>query len=129
MSTTVTLLTYEDSQTGEPLVQAVHKSVRLRGEPVKGSQAYADTPDWALEFVGRVGFQRDGGGLPRELTKGSQDIAASNVPDATEALTRIGQALEDWVSAREMADASLVRRVASAALFGLNPELPLDGNA
>jgi hypothetical protein len=128
MSTTATLLTYEDAK-GEPLVQAVHKSVRLRGEPVKGSQAYAETPTWALEFVGRVGFQGDGGGLPHDLTRGSQDISAESLADATEALSRIGNALERWLERRADADRLLLETISQAARYGVDPELPLGVDA
>jgi hypothetical protein len=64
--------------------------------------------------------------LPRELGPGrAVEIAAVSVADASEALTRIGMALEDWITTRSLADGALVGRVAAAALYGKDPELPL----
>jgi hypothetical protein len=124
------ILTYTDDE-GTPLVQLVHKSVRLRHQgPVKGSAGYAEAPDWAVEFAAPYDWQRDGGGLPRELGPGRPDeIRAKTVADATEALARIGDALQVWIAERAKNDAALVQRVAAAALYGVDPELPLGDDA
>lgn len=118
-----TVLTYTNDK-GQPLAQLVHKSVRLRHET--SSQECEAAPTWVVEFSRPYGWENNGGGLPRELGPGRPDsIAAVTVADATEALARIGNALEVWISDREIADAALVRRVGKAALYGLDPELPL----
>lgn len=123
-----TVLTYEDAD-GQPLVQLVHKSITVRDAP-RGSQKYQEAPEWSVEFLGRLGFQHNGGDLPRDLRPSRPDgIAATNLADATEALTRIGHALESWLASRAAADTTLVNLVGNAALYGLTPELPLDGGS
>lgn len=128
MTVQTSILTYTDDQ-GTPLVQLVHKSVRLgrHDGPAKGSQAYREAPDWAVEFAAPFDWQRDGGGLPRELVHPSapDNILAKTVADATEALARIGDALVVWIAERAKNDAALVQRVAAASRYGVDPELPL----
>lgn len=121
------VLTYENDK-GETLVRLVHKSARLpeRGGPVKGSTGYAEAPDWVAEFAHPYGWENNGGGLPRELGPGRPDaIQAVTVADATEALARIGNALEVWITERAKSDSALVQRVSAAARYGVEPELPL----
>ena len=131
MTVQTSILTYTDDQ-GTPLVQLVHKSVRLRdNKPPRGSQAYRETPDWAVEFAAPYDWQRDGGGLPRELVHPSapDNILAKTVADATEALARIGDALQVWIAEKAKNDAALVQRVAAASRYGAEPELPLGDDA
>ena len=131
MTVQTAVLTYENDK-GETLVRLVHKSARLpeRGGPVKGSTGYEEAPDWVVEFAHPYGWENMGGGLPKELGPGRPDnIMASSVADATEALARIGNALEVWIAERAKADSALVQRVAAAARYGQEPELPLGDDA
>lgn len=132
MTVQTAVLTYENDK-GETLVRLVHKSSRLPergGTWTKGSTGYEEAPDWVAEFAHPYGWENNGGGLPGELGPGRSDaIQAVTVADATEALARIGAALESWISARQHQDALLVQRVAAAARYGAEPELPLGETA
>lgn len=128
MTVQPTILTYTNAK-GDVTCQLVHKSLIAQAGrgPVVGSTAYEETPDWSVEFLGRLDWQHDGGGLPRELGPGRADaIYAKTLGDATEALARIGAALDVWLADRAATDAALVRRVSQAALYGKDAELPLD---
>lgn len=127
MTVQPTILTYTNRK-GEVTCQLLHKALVAnagRG-PVVGSSGYEEAPTWALEFLGRNDWQHDGGGLPRDLLQGRQPvIAATSLADATEALARIGDALDVWMAERAATDEALERRIRKAADYGREPELPL----
>lgn len=120
------LLTYETAD-GTRLAEAVHKSLQPKGP--EGSQAYQDQAEWSVRLVGPVGWERDGGGIPPALRKDDLPLGhATDMGDASQALARIGAAVEVWLEARTQNDAALLQRVRAAQVYGKAQELPLDGD-
>lgn len=129
MSTTrVTTLTYE-AQDGTMLAQAVHKSLDHKARGLS-PQGYADATEWTIMVTGPFDWQRDGGRLPAHL----RDYANAGMPlehaadlvDVTEALARVGHALETFQQEIKDADTALSQRLAAAQAYGKVQELPIE---